>query len=521
MFPYTPQQTLYTPEPAEKDLLIKNMAEELKKLHGSVRSVEGGKSIEGLNYKDLCNQLDVELPEGYKPPKFEMFDCTPNPKAHLRTYCDKLVGMGKNEQICMKLFMRSLTGDALAWFRFNIENAPDVFYIQNLKKKPMETFCGYATHSRSKKAKVRPPLEEEQINKFFMRAQDLQYYDSYITIILAVATEILAMWINPNKTCVCQSGMKGHTIEECRTLKDKIQMSIDTKVIHLKEPTPNVHNNPLPNHRGDGINMIETNEQRDQEGSVGFIRDGDTAVSSPIVPMPVVVQDKAPFEVEVAIPRLPFTMMVASSPAYHPKVMPWDYVAEARRKGKAMAEEEGVAQVMTRTGRVYTPENLDQGGSSEKTAPKPPVVETGIDNLWRKVQAKEYSVNDHLNKNPAQISILSLLKNSYAHKNSLMKVSSDSYVLVGITSGEMANMVGQILETHKITFHEDELPPEGLIHNRALHITVQYEDKFITRVLVDGGSSLNICPLTTLRRLGIGTPKIRQGSMAVKAFDGS
>ena len=80
-----------------------------------------------------------------------MFDGTSDPKVHLRTYCDKLVGVGKDERICMKLFMRSLTRDALSWyisqnpkkwvnwvsmasdfmdrFRFNTENAPDVFYI--------------------------------------------------------------------------------------------------------------------------------------------------------------------------------------------------------------------------------------------------------------------------------------------------------------------------------------------------------------------------------------------------------
>ncbi|XP_070036026.1 uncharacterized protein [Nicotiana tomentosiformis] len=202
--PHTSQQILYTPESAEKDLLIKNMAEELKKLTSRVQGVEGGKGIEGLNSEDLCIQPDVELPEGYKPPKFEMFDETGDPKVHLRTYYDKLVGVGKDKRIRMKLFMRSLTGDALSWyigqnpkkwinwvsmasdfmdrFRFNLENAPDVFYIQNLKKKPTETFREYATRWRSEAAKVRPALEEEQMNKFFVRAQDPQYYERLMVI---------------------------------------------------------------------------------------------------------------------------------------------------------------------------------------------------------------------------------------------------------------------------------------------------------------------------------------------------
>ncbi|XP_075077501.1 uncharacterized protein LOC142164161 [Nicotiana tabacum] len=54
-----------------------------------------------------------------------------------------------------------------------------------------------------------------------------------------------------------------------------------------------------------------------------------------------------------------------------------------------------------------------------------------------------------------------------------------------------------------------------------MHITVQFEDKFIARVLIDGGSSLNICPLTTLKRWGKDFHKIRVGSMNVKSFYGS
>nr|XP_016438619.1 PREDICTED: uncharacterized protein LOC107764543 [Nicotiana tabacum] len=108
----------------DKDSLIRNLAAELKKLASRVQGVEG------------------------------------DPKVHLRMYCDKLVGVGRHEKIRMKLFMRSLKGDALSWyisqdskkwtswvrmasdfmdrFRFNTKNAPDVLYIQNLKRKPTE-----------------------------------------------------------------------------------------------------------------------------------------------------------------------------------------------------------------------------------------------------------------------------------------------------------------------------------------------------------------------------------------------
>jgi len=90
--------------------------EELKKLTSRIQGVEENKGIKGLNYEDLCIQPDVELLEGYKPPKFYMFDYTGDPRVHLRTYYDKLIRVGKDEKIRMKLFMRSLMGDALSWY---------------------------------------------------------------------------------------------------------------------------------------------------------------------------------------------------------------------------------------------------------------------------------------------------------------------------------------------------------------------------------------------------------------------
>ncbi|KAM3290114.1 hypothetical protein P3S67_018403 [Capsicum chacoense] len=81
-----------------------------------LRHLEGNKGIKGLNYEDLCVHPDVELLEGYKPPKFELYNGTGDPKVHLRVYFDKLAGVGKNEKIQIKLFMRSLMGEALTWY---------------------------------------------------------------------------------------------------------------------------------------------------------------------------------------------------------------------------------------------------------------------------------------------------------------------------------------------------------------------------------------------------------------------
>ncbi|XP_070002320.1 uncharacterized protein [Nicotiana sylvestris] len=159
-----------------------------------------------------------------------------------------------------------MASDFMDRFRFNMENVPDVFYIRNLKKKPTETFCEYATRWRSEAAKVRPVLEEEQINKFFVRDQDLQLKATgYVTPIPAATPKNPSQWFNPNKSCAYHSYMKGHTIDECRSLKDKIQALIETKIILEKEPSLNVCNNPLPDHKRGDVHMIEIGDDWDPE----------------------------------------------------------------------------------------------------------------------------------------------------------------------------------------------------------------------------------------------------------------
>ncbi|XP_070029685.1 uncharacterized protein [Nicotiana sylvestris] len=238
------------------------MAEELKKLTSHVQGVEGGKGIEGLNYENLCIQPDVELSEGYKPLKFEMFDGMGDPKVHLRTYYDKLVGVRKDERIRMKLFMRSLTGDALSWyisrnpkkwanwvsmasefmdrFRFNTENALDVFYIQNLKKRPTETFLEYATRWRSEAAK------------------DPHYYESLMVIENHKFFDIIKLGER------IEEGIKRGIVtnfEALQATNKALQSGGISKKKEEKEDIPNVCNNPLPDHRGEGINVIETDEE--------------------------------------------------------------------------------------------------------------------------------------------------------------------------------------------------------------------------------------------------------------------
>ena len=81
-------------------------------------------------------------------------------------------------------------------------------------------------------------------------------------------------------------------------------------------------------------------------------------------------------------------------------------------------------------------------------------------------------------------------------------------------------MIHQVIRGHRINFCEDELPVEGRSNNKALHITVLCRERVVNRFLVDDGSGLNICPLSTLRELRFDLGKLEQNHVNVRAFDG-
>ena len=126
-----------------------------------------------------------------------------------------------------------------------------------------------------------------------------------------------------------------------------------------------------------------------------------------------------------------------------------------------------------------------------------------------RMQPKEYSIVKHLEKTPAQISMWALLMSSQYHRQALLKVLDEAYVPVGTSVENLAAMIGNVVGSHRISFSEEELPFEGIMHNKALHIFVICRDHVINQVLIDDGSGLNICPLSTLTQMGYDLGKIR------------
>ncbi|KAK4706953.1 hypothetical protein R3W88_033490 [Solanum pinnatisectum] len=607
--------------------------------------------VTNLNYEDLCIHPNLDLPEGFKVPKFDVFGGTGNPLAHLRAYCDQLVGVGRDEALLMRLFSQSLSGEALEWFTshetrqwpswnalakdfierfaYNVEIVPDRYSLEKMKQRSNENYREFAYRWRKEAARVRPPMSEKEIVEVFVRVQEPEYYDRIILLVGAKFTEIVKVgetikdgleigkiarvaasprslgllkkkredvssisykgkkaprksssyqgrsrplqisysaspppmyqapaplyqntppnyrapqpnyqanpypryqtprpnapnyrqmpppqqgnydpprprfekkpartftplvesrtklferltaagyihpvgpkpvdtssrFYRPDQRCAYHSNSVGHDTEDCINLKHKIQDLIDQKVVSLQTVAPNVNSNPLPNHGGVTINMIET--------------DDDWCVTKAIVPI-------APDNLERA---------VASLSIREKK----EFVILTPEKVVALVPRETPDR--PKSGRCYTPEELSQG-VQKKEQSKRPISEAEAEEFWRKMQPKDYSIVKHLEKTPAQISVWALLMSSQMHRQALMRALDDTYVPMGTNSDNLAAMINQVIRGHRISFCDEELPFEGKMHNRALHVTCMCRDKIINHVLVVDGSGLNICPLSTLR----------------------
>ena len=71
-------------------------------------------------------------------------------------------------------------------------------------------------------------------------------------------------WYNPNAKCEFHSRAIGHSIEDCRALKEMVQKLVENKSLSFKENMPNVKSNPLPGYNGPNVNVVEESEDFDE-----------------------------------------------------------------------------------------------------------------------------------------------------------------------------------------------------------------------------------------------------------------
>ncbi|PKI70812.1 hypothetical protein CRG98_008807 [Punica granatum] len=175
-------------------------------------------------------------------------------------------------------------------------------------------------------------------------------------------------------------------------------------------------------------------------------------------------------------------------------------------------------------GTVYeNPVIIDKGkaptaevGAVPESTPFPSkrVTEEEAEAFMKIIKVSEYKVVEQMAKSPAHISLLALLLKA------LLRILTAAQVPKETPPDRIEETVSFIF-SNTISFSDDELPFEGWTHSRALHIVYKCNNYIIGRVMIDNGSALNVCPVTTLKQMNVDLNRVRPSKTAVRAFDGS
>ncbi|XP_071905708.1 uncharacterized protein [Coffea arabica] len=266
---------------------------------------------------------------------------------------------------------------------------------------------------------------------------------------------------NPQATCAYHSGAPGHSTANCRLLKHKVQDMLEAGDIVIRkreEQGPNVSKNPLPEH-ADTVGVIMDDEEFKE-----LVRSmsNETEVFV-IMDQPFVIEE-ASYEEDKRSFILDLTP--SKSAALEPVVIEFP---------------EQVPVLSLR----QVPWNYSE-----------PVLQMG----GKQVLNEEVSV---------------------VTRDALLEVLTKAQIPKDISVDNFSYIVRNVLTAKQITFSDEELPAEGTGQNKALYVAVRCNGKMLPKVLIDNGSALNICPWSTLVKLGLQDVKLKPSETIVRGFDGA
>ncbi|XP_016667508.2 uncharacterized protein [Gossypium hirsutum] len=294
-------------------------------------------------------------------------------------------------------------------------------------------------------------------------------------------------WYNPNASCMYHAGNQGHSTENCLAFKRRVQ------------GFPYSADQPL-------VIYYDAKEQ---------------------VKPKIIIEVPSPF------------------PYKDNKAVTWKYdvniIIPEHEKSKVMTGNVGEVGHFTRSGRCYSKaiepmkktNDLKQRGKAamhevevefetpSKQEVKRPVNEKEAHEFLKFIKHSEYNIMEQLSKQPAQISVLSLLLNSERYRNTLLKVLNQAYVASNISVEKLDRWVNNLNADNFISFSDDEIPPNGRGSVKSLHIITCCKGYIISNVLIDNGSALNVMPLAMLSRIPIDISYLRHCHSTVGAFDGT
>ncbi|XP_017984304.1 PREDICTED: uncharacterized protein LOC108663599 [Theobroma cacao] len=285
-------------------------------------------------------------------------------------------------------------------------------------------------------------------------------------------------WYDPNAHCDYHFGIQGHSTENCTALKHKVQVLIKAGLLNFaKKDNSNVDGNFLPNHGGPIVNAIHEGIIRRVKKNVNEIQTLMDRVFEALSKINTITPEP--------IDTKELGHDLAHSCKFHMGAI--EHSIQNCDSFRSSFEDLTGLGGITRSGRCYSLEIAEkvekgkpaqgEGGLKEAdTFSKDQVVESVVapnNEVKRLVTKKEageflkfikhseYSVVEQLTRMPARISLLSLLLNSKANRNVLLKVLNQAYVAQDISMEKLDHIVGNITVGNFIAFNDEEISSGG------------------------------------------------------------
>lgn len=133
---------------------------------------------------------------------------------------------------------------------------------------------------------------------------------------------------------------------------------------------------------------------------------------------------------------------------------------------------------------------------------------------------KQYNIVEQLDKTPALISILEILRLSLSHKTILDQALQEASVPANLNIDQFQDMVGSLRSSPCLTFSESNNTSFQQPHNASLHIEGFINKHRIEGVMIDNGACLNICTLQLVTTLRYAVESVDpRKKITIKAYD--
>ena len=83
-----------------------DMQQRCSLLDKKLKEIEGVNDLGNVDPRKLCLVPNLIMPSNFKMPKFEKYDGTKCPENHLVTYCNKMAGHARNEDLLIHVVLR-------------------------------------------------------------------------------------------------------------------------------------------------------------------------------------------------------------------------------------------------------------------------------------------------------------------------------------------------------------------------------------------------------------------------------